>query len=237
MKKILPVFATFPTKKLFLSFLSVACVVLISTGAQAQAVEGCSPAVLDAAQTKAQARVLYDVAVTEQIVVKPDSVLAMTCFNQAAGVSAERGGNLFSGSFIGNTNFASVITDALTAFFDQFADAEGNDSTTVVYDQTTPDNNVDCTGIEDLWEQIKTKGIAEGVPYLTFAELISGDIPAGAGDRFTKNWEAGADPGLNIFSLLQTAITQLPVPAIPDFSTANSFCEVVNVAGGSATCP
>ncbi len=235
MKKILPVFATFPTKKLFLSFLSVACVVLISTGVQAQAVEGCSPAVLDAAQKKAQARVLYDVAVTEQIVVKPDSVLAMTCFNQAAGVSAERGGNLFSGSFIGNTNFASVITDALTAFFGQFADAEGNDSTTVVYDQTTPDNNVDCTGIEDLWERIKTKGIAGGVPYLSFAELISGAIPAAAGDRFTKNWEAGDTDG--IFADLQTAMTQLPVPAIPDFSTANSFCEVVNAAGGSATCP
>jgi len=235
MKKILPVFATFPTKKLFLSVLSAACAVLISTGAHAQAVEGCSPAVMEAAQKKAQAKVLYDVAVTEQIVVKPDSVLAMTCFNQAAGVSAERGGNLFSGSFIGNTNFASVITDALSAFFEQFADAEGKESTTVVYDQTTPDDNVDCPGIENLWERIKDKGIATGVPYLTMAELMSGTAPGAAGDRFTKNWEAGDTDG--IFADLQTAITQLPVPSIPDFSGANSLCAVIAAAGASVTCP
>lgn len=235
MKKILPISAASVTKKLFLSALSVACVVFISAGAHAQAVEGCSPQVLDAAQKKAQARVLYDVAVTEQIVVKPDSVLAMTCFNQAAGVSAERGGNLFSGSFIGNTNFASVITDALSAFFGQFADAEGLESTTVEYGNTTPDNTVDCPGIENLWERIKEKGIATEVPYLTMAQLMDSAIPGGAGDRFTKNWEAGDTDG--IFGDLQAAIAALPVPAIPDFSSANTLCDVIAAAGASVTCP
>jgi hypothetical protein len=236
MNKTVAVFAKFPVKKLFLSCLSMACALFISAGAHAQAVEGCNPAVLDAMQKKAQARVAYDVAVTEQVVVKPDSVLAMTCFGKAAGVSSERGGNLFSGSFIGNINFASVITDALAAFFGQFADAEGFDNPGVVdYAATNLEDDADCPGIENLWERIKEKGVADGVPYLTMADLIAGTAPGTPGDRFTANWDTANADG--IFNQLADAIAALPVAAIPNFGTANTMCDVLAAAGVAVTCP
>lgn len=236
MNKTVALFTPSFAKKLALSCMSMACVVFISFGAHAQAIEGCNPAMLDAGQKKAQALVAYDVAVTEQIVVKPDSVLAMTCFNKAAGVSAERGGNLFSGSFLGNTNFASIIVDALSAFFGQYADAEGYDTPNVVdYAATNLEDDADCPGIENLWERIKEKGVAGGVPYLTLAELMSGAVPAIAGDRFRINWETADSDG--IFEQLRDAIDQLPVPAIPSFAGANTLCAVLSAAGVSVTCP
>ncbi|MDP2205712.1 MAG: hypothetical protein Q8K65_05340 [Alphaproteobacteria bacterium] len=234
MNKTVAVAAKFSVKKILFSCMSMACALFISAAAHAQVVEGCSPAVLDAMQKKAQARVAYDVAVTEQVVVKPDSVLAMTCFGKAAGVSAERGGNLFSGSFFGNTNFASVITDALSAFFSQFADAEGFDTPGVVdYAATNLEDDADCPGIENLWERIKEKGVAGGVPYLTMAELIAGAAPGGSGARFTANWDTANADG--IFQQLNDAIAALPVAAIPVFNNNMTFCQVLQAAG--ATCP
>jgi hypothetical protein len=234
MNKIAAIFAKLPAKKLFLPCLSMVCALLIS--AQAQATEGCNPAVRDAQQRAAQARVAADVAITEEIVRKPDSVLAMICFARAAGVSAERGGNLFSGSFFGNTNFASVITDALAAMFGQFADAEGFDTAGVVdYATTDLQNDAECPGIENLWERIKEKGVTDGVPFLTMAQLIAGAIPGGAGSRFSANWDTANADG--IFSQLQDAINALPVAAVPNFSGANTVCQVLSAAGVSVSCP
>lgn len=232
MNKTIAVSSKSPAKKLLLSCVSIACAVLISTAAHAQAVEGCSPAVLNAMQQKAQARVAYDVAVTEQVVVKPDSVLALTCFGKAAGVSAERGGNLFSGSFIGNTNFASVITDALTAFFGQFADAEGSDTGVVEYLDSSLQDDADCPGIENLWERIKEKGVAAGVPYITFAELIAGTMPGTAGTRFSANWDTAANTDY-IFQNLSDAMDVLPRPSVPTFAPEDmdTLCGVLNAAG------
>lgn len=235
MNKTVAVSASLPVKKIFLTVLSIACAMFISTNAFAQ-VEGCNPAIMDAMQKKARAKVAYDVAVTEQIVVKPDSVLAMTCFNKSAGVSAERGGNLFSGSFLSNTNFASVITDALSAMFAQFADAEGFDTpSTVDYAATSLEDDADCPGIENLWNRIKDKGVATGVPYLSMDDLMSGATPAGAGTRFQANWETGDSDG--IFSQLQEAIEALPVAAVPSFAGQNTLCGVLSAAGVGVSCP
>lgn len=235
MNKTCAVSLSLPFHKLFFMFLSVACLVFFSTAARAAGVEGCNPAVTTAMNAKAQAQVAYDVAVTEQTVDKPDSVLALNCFNKAAGVSAERGGNLFSGSFIGNTNFASVITDALSAFFQQFSDSVGYaDGTNIVkYDATNLEDSAECPGIEDYWTQIKERGVAKGVPYVTLEDLITGSLPAGVGEKFQKNWEkaAGTD---GIFQTLSNAIGQLPVAAIPAFTNLNSVCAVLGDAGVSA---
>lgn len=236
MNKTVAVSASLTVKKIFLSVLSIACAVFISTNAFAQ-VEGCDPAVRAAMEKKAQAKVAYDVAVTEQIVVKPDSVLAMTCFNKSAGVSAERGGNIFSGSFMANTNFASVIVDALTAFFQQFADAEGNDSSVVDYAAVDLQDEAECSGIEDLWTRIKEKGVAGGVPYVSMDDLISGTLPGTAGTRFQANWETAASTdGGALFESLSEAIGNLPRPNTINFGTADTLCGVLSAAGVGVTC-
>jgi len=233
-------FIRFNVKKYVLSSLSVMCVVFFSTAAQAQ-IEGCDPAVLEAHQAKGQAQVAYDIAVTEQIMVKPDSVLALTCFNRSAGVSAQRGGELFSGSFIGNTSFISLIGDMLQAFFAQFIDAEAfeNPGTAVLYNTgaTTLQDNEECTGVEDMWTRVKEKGVAGGVPIITFMDLLNGIIPSGAGPRFIQNFDtANAD---NIFTNLQNAMTAVDAlrPIVPSFAGANRLCDVLNAMGHSIPCP
>lgn len=233
-------FVRFSVKKYVLSCLSVLCVLFFSATAQAQ-IEGCDPAILQAQQAKGQAKVAYDIAATEQILVKPDSVLALTCFNRSAGVSAQRGGDLFSGSFIGNASFISLIGDMLQAFFAQFIDAEAfeNPGTAVLYaaGATALENNEECTGIEDMWTRIKEKGVSGGVPIATFQDLIDGIIPSGAGTRFIENFNtASAD---NIFSNLQTAMTNVDAlkPTIPSFAGANRLCDVLNGLGYTIPCP
>ena len=228
----------FSVTKICLVAIPLALALFVSTSVYAQATTaGCDPRVKSAMDAKAQAKVAYDVAVTEQVVVKPDSVLAMTCFNRSAGVSAERGGNIFSGSFLSNTNFASVITDALSAMFLQFADAEGKDNystmTTDFYSLTTPEAEAECSGIEDLWTLIKEKGIAGAggeIPYMTMDDLMSGTLPAGAGERFQRNWEtAGTEDQL--FGRLNDAMGELPVANVVDFGAEDTLCGVLNAAG------
>lgn len=235
MNKTITVSPLFSATKLCLFAVPLALALFVSTSGYAQVVSGCDPAIKAAMDAKAQAKVAYDVAVTEQVVVKPDSVLAMTCFNRSAGVSAERGGNIFSGSFLSNTNFASVITDALAAMFEQFADAEGKDNyATDFYTWTAPEDEAECSGIQDLWTLIKEKGIAGAggqIPYLTMTDLVTGTLPTGVGDRFQRNWDTATNDD-GIFQNLSDAMDQLPSVGIPDFSAANTdtLCGVLNAA-------
>lgn len=235
MNKTIAVSPLFSVTKICLVAIPLALALFVSTSVYAQATTaGCDPRVKSAMDAKAQAKVAYDVAVTEQVVVKPDSVLAMTCFNRSAGVSAERGGNIFSGSFLSNTNFASVITDALSAMFLQFADAEGKDNyPTDFYALTTPEDDAECSGIEDLWTLIKEKGIAGAggeIPYITMDELMSGTLPAGVGERFQRNWDTAAGTDF-IFQNLNTEMTGLPTANVVDFGAADSLCGVLTAAG------
>lgn len=224
-------FVRFNVSKYVLSCLSVMCVLFFSSTAQAQ-IEGCDPKILELQQAKSQAKVAYDIAATEQILVKPDSVLALTCFNRSAGVSAERGGDLFSGSFIGNGSFVSLITDMLQAFFAQFIDAEAfeNPATAVLYNgaATSLEDNEECTGVEDMWTRIKEKGVSGGVPMVTFQDLIDGIIPSGAGTRFIANFNTAI--GDDIFGRLNTALTDpdLPRPNIPAFGAGARLCDILN---------
>lgn len=214
--------------RLILPAVSLACFVFVSASAYAQAVPGCNPQVLDAMQKKAQAKVAQDVNVTETIVDKPDSVLAMTCFNQGAGSSAFLGGQIFSGDF--TAGLQPVIEDALQAFFDDFMDGAGFETGLVDYAATALTNTQDCDMIKNLWTAVKDEGINLGVPFATLSNLINGTLPAGADpDEFTANWNQHTTDG--IFTDLQTAITALPVPAVPAFTPNQTACQVLVTAG------
>ena len=96
----------------FLLVALISCVTFSSARAQ---VEGCNPLVMDAMIAKSQAQVAYDVAVISQLISQPDSVLAMTCFNQAASISAVDGGSIFSGDF--TVQLTPLITPALQTWY------------------------------------------------------------------------------------------------------------------------
>jgi hypothetical protein len=220
-----------------LSFALCLAVALTGMGSLAQAQmppttpAGCNPTVMDAMQKTAQAKVAYDVARSEQVFPQPDSVLAMTCFDKAAGVSAARGGDLFSGSFSYGP-FSSVITDALNAFYSQFSDSEGAQNNAVNYNQVgyLP-NDASCNGIGSFWDRIRQKGLEGGIPYMTMADMLTGSVPSGAGPRFQHNWNTSA--GDQIFSDVQNAYTNLPRPVVPDFTNATTVCDVLRTAGNA----
>lgn len=179
---------------------------------------------------KADAQVAYDVSVTDQIIKKPDSVLALTCFNQAAGVSAKEGGAIFSGDF--TLDLAKIIVDALKEFYLQFTGATGRDAGTVNYTipgATALTATFDCEGMENLWTTVKTEGITQGTPYVSFSELASGTAPAGIGPDMRQTWDASAAD--NVFTKLNTALSALPVPAVPSFAGTTSSCQVLVAAG------
>jgi hypothetical protein len=143
-----------------------------SPPASGQTIEGCDQKILDAAQAKARALVVHDKAMTEEMIDKPDSQLALTCFNNIAGIAENEGGKLFSGPLNGHwwssgvtypynksnppvwtadTYYTDDIEDSLNAFYDDFVDADGNDAGTVDYTQTTVTDLPDCTEEQDLW--------------------------------------------------------------------------------------
>lgn len=213
------------SRYLFAAAAAVGFVIAAAAPSLAAPATGCDPKVLDAMQKKAQARVAYDIAVTEEIVDKPDSVLAMTCFNQAAGVSADKGGSIFSGDF--TAELTPIVGDALTEMYTLFDDSVGDDSGVVDYTATALTNVYNCNEMDDLWTEVETEGVQAGVPYVTFDELVSGAAPGGAGTDFTANW--GSSGG--VFGDLNAAVTALPTPSVPSFVGDETSCDVLVTAG------
>lgn len=203
----------------------VATVLMSSSAAFAQ-VEGCNPVVLDAMQQKAQAKVVYDTSVAEQITDKPDSVLAMTCFNQAAGVSGSTGAT-FSGDF--TTDLTAVITPALTNFFTNYDDADGNDSGAVDYTAGAANiaTTYNCEEMKDMWLQTEQQGVNAQVPFMLFTDLINGVVPAIGGDDFQQNLTVAATTA--ILNAAQTAMADpfFTTPAAPTITNPTSSCAVL----------
>lgn len=206
--------------------------VLISHASIAAPMTGCDPKVLAALEAKAQAKVAADVATTDEIIKKPDSVLAMTCFNQAAGVSAVKGGTIFSGDF--TNSLTPIVSDALLNFYPNFNDSLGG--TDPIYSKTALESNFNCTGMQDVWKKVATAGVPQTVGYSTFDDLRSGTPPAGAGNDFLASWNA-AKNNQQVFSKLDSAVAALPVPSVPNYSGATSSCEVLRTAHIVTTCP
>ncbi|MEZ0222912.1 MAG: hypothetical protein ACAH83_00030 [Alphaproteobacteria bacterium] len=226
-------------------FLIVAGFLFVSF--EALAVEGCDPRVEKAQQSKATVRVAYDVAVTEEHIQKPDSVLSMTCFNQQAGINssgaASGGGGIFSGDFTsaspsGNPGgVRATIQDALQTFYTAYVDAMGADSGLVDYTQTTLTNNPVCTETQDLWTEVKQGGVEQGVPNATITDLINGTMPLGANTDFTSDWTISGTNDNN-FSTFQTDLAAQPPPWQPTYAPTSGFCNMLitaNVPG--AACP
>lgn len=228
--------AAFSMKRFLVAATLAGCMFAMAGPALAQSqVSGCDQRVLTAMQAKAEAHVAYDIAATEEIIDKPDSVLAMTCFNAAASISAVQGGRIFSNP-TGNgfiNSLSPIITNALTAFYDDFDDAIGFLTNTVDYTATALSAGAtqNCDGIKDLWDEVTREGVQTGVPYVTMNDLMSGTPPGGVSPTsdFGKNWQSAATQG--VFNGVQTAVNALPTPSVPVFTGNNSSCQVLMTLG------
>jgi hypothetical protein len=206
---------------------------------------GCDDRIMKAMNDKANARVDYDVAETENVIDKPDSILALTCFNNAAGEGALQLGSMFSGDF--TTQLNNIIPDSLTAFYDDFKDAPGNDTGVVDYTQTALGTNIgSCTYMDDLWTQIKTEGLQKNMPYPLASDYVTGQQPAG-GDtvaspsKFDDNWQKASSDNdfgnvssdIGLLPKATTATTLLSSPVNTD-----DECQVLTKIGmGGSVCP
>lgn len=181
---------------------------IIATAVMAQpvtpTVAGCDPVVMDAMNAKAQAQVAYDVAVIRELVDAPESVLDLTCFTSAAGVSAVKGGAVFSGDFTTPLKTLMGVT--------------GN-------------GTYNCNAMADMWKSVSEEGINKQAPYASFTDLMSGTMPspATAGADFKAGWKAATDA--DVFTNLQTTVSALPRPQPMDFTAAKSSCDVLVAAG------
>jgi hypothetical protein len=167
---------------------------------------GCDQDIWNAMNAKAQAQVAYDVAVTRELIDKPKSVLLLTCFKDAAKISAVKGGAVFSGDFSGGLSTIMPLGGSAT---------------------------FTCQAIQDLWTDIAKAGVNTQVPYATFDDLMNGDSKNWgtlAGNKFQAGWDAAKTAG--VFNDLNQAVTNMPKPPTPplDFSAAQSACDVLLTA-------
>lgn len=108
---------------------AVFCIAGLSHMAMAQSSTvpaGCDPKLMKLQQTRAAAKVCADIAMTEQMTDKPDSVLATSCFAKSAAVSAKEGGKIFSDKDSQN-GFKDKLKDIIDPFLKKWLGTSGSD--------------------------------------------------------------------------------------------------------------
>ncbi|HYD18710.1 MAG TPA: hypothetical protein VEF76_09545 [Patescibacteria group bacterium] len=204
---------------------------------------GCNPQVTDAMATKAQALVGYDNSVVAQTMDKPDSVLAMTCFEKAAGLDGAQAGKIFSEDFM--DALRPMVEPFLASFYTAFDGASGFDSSMPsAYTATTlVPNDSDCDFVTQFWDGsgaggttgYKNEGVQQGVPFITMEMLRGLQVPSGGTD-FDAKWGQIETLG-NVLTNFDTSFSALPRPTTPTggFLNQNSICAVLTKGG--LTCP
>jgi len=223
---------------------------------------GCDPAVAEAHKAIANAKVANDVAVTEELMDKPESVLAMTCFEKGAKVSAEAGGSIFSGDF--SDKLQQVLDKGLEIHYNNYSDGTASarynlldggmsglydslmSSVSINFDigfgpgssGASSEASFDCNNMNDLWQAGMNEGISTEIPTLSFEDLISGALPSsGVGKDFKTSHDASFGNNNKIAERLNNAIDNLPVPDIPDLSSTKSVCDVLSAIGITGCAP
>lgn len=213
-------------------------------------VEGCDDGVLKAQQAVAKLRVAVDKAAIDQVnEVMPSSVLALTCFDQSAGISASTVGETFSGNFSQNPAFTSVLNDALTSMEANFltdslvgklslytmSPVEGFDGSTF-----------NCETPKKYWDAINEQGLglAAGVPaQQPLDDYAKNDCatPTGAEDTYDKSFQSTDTQAACQDMKTKVDTAALPPPSIPDYGNPSvndgTPCGVLQATNPSVTCP
>jgi hypothetical protein len=200
---------------------------------------GCNNNVAEAGNRMREARVAAARAEIVEAIPQPPSVLQQTCFNQATGVAAQQGGNIFSGDF--TSDIQPIVGSALSSLYSNFEGAISSMFGAEVGGAiggilggafgggaSAMEANYDCSGINDTWEAMVGRGVAGGVA-LTLNDMLSGNPPAGAGENFIRAWNASNSNG--VFSNARTAMEALPRPQVQSYSGTAGLCETFDALG------
>lgn len=231
-------------------FLGCAALVTISTSPANAVTAGCNTNVWDAMAERAEAQLLYDVAVLEEIIEQPDSVLMLTCFDDSLGVTAENGGMIFSGTFKSRMN--DVVGSATDTFVtNNFTYAEGTDIggtdyyTTAHFDAGAALSGTDslgtltgfsptptatgytyaCDHMQEVWDDLMDGGINTDVEYYSFDYLANNTLSG------TTLFVDTLTTHNSLITGADASITALPVPVVPDFTASLTLADVLTSAG------
>ena len=231
-------------------------------GAGSVQTPGCNPVVAEAQNRMADSWVAAERALSDDRIDQGVSVLQMTCFDQAAAVSGTTAANIFSGSIMGELQpiigsaLGSVFANFEDGINDIFGDAGGEIVNNAIgnfvnfgaiNDQI---NNAvggalggmlgggggaaasyDC----DMMQQVREASMNRGVSTVsapTMQQMLKGEVPAGASEKFKKSWEASKSK--NVFSNTKTAVDALPKAQIPSFKGTESLCDAIARSGENA---
>ncbi len=164
---------SFKITKLYFNFLLLT-IIFISLGGfstSANAVTaGCDPAKYETMKQIAKVRTAYDVGVTEEIIPKPDSVLTLSCFEQAAMIAAERGGSIFSDDFRDNLrNVIQGVTNNMAGnFVGGLMDRLG-----INYNPNWAGGNFTCDNMLRVWEDAQNSGVNNNAAFLSLDEILN----------------------------------------------------------------
>lgn len=242
-------------------FLGCAALVTISTSPANALTPGCNADVWDAMTARAQAQLAYDTAVVEEIIEQPDSVLMLTCFDDSLHVTAENGGEIFSGTF--NNRLSDVVGAAADAFVsNNFSHAMGVDIGGDLYatgfEAAAPSGTLgggtntlgtltgfsptgsgaasySCDHMQQVWDDLMDGGINTDVPYFSFEDLVdqaNATLPADPTAFETNiNTNASLISETADSNSAEALINNLPVPAVPTFAAGSTLEDVLTAAG------
>jgi len=183
----------------------------------ASSIPGCDTGIKNIIRNYAEAKVAYEVAVIDEMIDKPRSVLKMICFKDALKKSAESSSQIFSGSFW--NNIEEYIDSSLDAHLANYED----DGLTGVADSSGKCGDIGTLVSEEDADLIK--------PVPSFEDALADDFGS-TGDKFKDSWDA-AKSG-NVFSNYDDAWERLDSSyegSTMVFDETDTPCKVLEKSG------
>lgn len=229
----------------FLMATALACFISLASGSAYAQVAGCDPNKLDHMKDRAVLKVGDAMGCAQEIIRKMDSVVAMTCWPEAAQISANEGGNIFSGAFEGELNnvIGDMVDEMLNQFVGSFLESMGTLGGIIGswFGWGGP-GTFSCTHMQDMWDDVVTRGINQACEFLDLDALIAvaqspSGVPFSASEFVDANLRALGGAG-NVADRINTVLTTPPTP-VPNYVGANSVCavQVLNNGGPVPGCP
>ncbi len=221
----------------------IAIALFMAQGGVANA-QQCEPKIMEAVQATQQAKTAVDVGITQQIVRKPDSALAMTCFDQAARVAAQRGGNVFSGEFW-TTGLDSAVQGQMSSILRNFdgsilqQDPSFSGLFTAAATSLGGAGNFNCNLMRDLWGRVEDMSLNSLVPTSTMDDLVqaaynsslSGTTIMPPGVTAVSELGQSLQRTYPLLNTVRNKILALPRATIPNYGGANTINCVLRRAG------
>lgn len=203
----------------------LSCFVFMSPKPANALVAGCDPNKFSHMQDRATLQVGNDLGASQEIIKKMDTVIALTCWPEAAQISANEGGAIFSGGFEAELNnvISDMVDELLNQFVGSFLESFGTLGGIIGgwFGFGGP-GSFNCTHMQDMWDDVVTRGINQSAEFLDVDGMIATALGGGSASSFIDdNLGAIAPVAANI----QAVITAPPTP-IPNFTGANTICEV-----------